>query len=466
MRRISRLVFAFVLIMCSSACEDELSDGDKGYISISSTPPGAYVYFDDSLTNMRTNCILEDIEPGSHSVGLYVVDSCVWFGVLNVSTGDTAVINATIEVEEGEVTWEYRNLTVYSNPIAIGEDGTLYIGTTLGLYALNSNRTPKWEFKISEKAYTPVVGSDGTVYFVAEDGTLYAVNANGDLKWKIVNTDGFSTPAIGSNGTIYVGSSDKNLYALSPEGEVIWQREFEITPGSPVIDRDGTLYVTPGRWVFAISPDNRIKWIFETPTGGGVKIPTIGSDGTVYFGSNDFYLYALSPDGFLKWSYRTNGWVHNTVVGSDGTIYVTADFYDYEDNPEEAPAGYIYAIDPAGNLKWGGMVTPYCIWSRSSPAIGFDGTVYIVASEYNHSTYLENAYLYAFTEDGELNWKVKLHSGYADVAYHIAIGADGMLYTCKSNSILYGIQTTSFGLADSPWPKYAHDNQNTGCACN
>ncbi len=40
-------------------------------------------------------------------------------------------------------------------------------------------------------------------------------------------------------------------------------------------------------------------------------------------GSNDSYLYAIKPDGKLKWKYKTNGSIKSApIIMSDGTIYV------------------------------------------------------------------------------------------------------------------------------------------------
>ena len=33
--------------------------------------------------------------------------------------------------------------------------------------------------------------------------------------------------------------------------------------------------------------------------------PVIGTDGTIYIGSSDYYLYAVNPFGSLKWRYQT-----------------------------------------------------------------------------------------------------------------------------------------------------------------
>ncbi len=44
-----------------------------------------------------------------------------------------------------------------------------------------------------------------------------------------------------------------------------------------------------------------LKWSYAT--GGGIySSPAVGPDGTIYVGSRDFSLYAINPDGTLKWS--------------------------------------------------------------------------------------------------------------------------------------------------------------------
>jgi len=64
-------------------------------------------------------------------------------------------------------------------------------------------------------------------------------------------------------------------------------------------------------------------WEFET--GGPVfSSPAIGSDGTVYVGSTDNKLYALSSKSGVKlWEFETGNDVGSApAIGSDGTVYV------------------------------------------------------------------------------------------------------------------------------------------------
>jgi len=97
-----------------------------------------------------------------------------------------------------------------------------------------------------------------------------------------------------------------------------------------------------GRSSFRGPETPELKWAYETeyiahpsPTTGAhgtVYIihssPAIGTDGTVYVGSEDFNLYAIHPEGSLKWTYTTGGPVISSpAIGSDGTIYVGSNDY-------------------------------------------------------------------------------------------------------------------------------------------
>lgn len=121
---------------------------------------------------------------------------------------------------------------------------------------------------------------------------------------------------------------------------------------------------------------DKIKWLFET--GGWVYTsPAIGSDGTIYIGSEDGKVYALDPDPAaterVKWSFQTGDWVQSSpAIGSDGTIYIGS--WD----------GQVYALNPdpdaINRVKWSfALGDPIAPEIYTSPAIGSDGTIYIVS---------------------------------------------------------------------------------------
>lgn len=148
--------------------------------------------------------------------------------------------------------------------------------------------------------------------------------------------------------------------------------------------------------------------------------------------------FATEP-GTLKWSYQTGSLANfSPAIGSDGTIYVAA-----ADNN-------LYALNRDGTLKWiyqTGKKQPY--WTDSSPAIGADGTIYV-------STDIS---LYTLNPDGTLKWR------YNTVHYinsSPAIGPNGTIYVGSYGAKLYALDSSSLGLADSPWPMFHHDVRHTG----
>ena len=184
---------------------------------------------------------------------------------------------------------------------------------------------------------------------------------------------------------------------------------------SPAIGTDGTVFVgSSDKKLYALNPDGSLKWSYTT--GGGVysSSPDIGADGTVFVGSDNDKLYALNPDGSLKWSYTTGSDVSSSpAIGADGTVFVGS--CDKK----------LYALNLDGSLKWsyttGGSVV-------SSPAIGADGTVFVGSFD---------GKLYALNPDGSLKWSYT-NSVYA-FSSSPSIGIDGTVFVGLGDGKLYAI---------------------------
>ena len=208
-----------------------------------------------------------------------------------------------------------------------------------------------------------------------------------------------------SGGTAYSSESTLNI-TLAP-GAKIW--DF-VTGGavnsSPAIGSDGTVYVgSNDRKLYAINSQTGAKlWEFEAGHDFNSSSPAIGSDGTVYVGSWDKKLYAINGQTGVKlWEFETGSsvWGSSPAIGSDGTVYVGS-------NDKK-----VYALNPDGSKKWeyetGGDV-------RSSPAIGSDGTVYVGSLDKK---------LYALNgQTGEKLWEYETGSDVSSPA----IGLDGTVY--------------------------------------
>ena len=198
----------------------------------------------------------------------------------------------------------------------------------------------------------------------------------------------------------YLGPQTSNIKWSIPISSPSWGAP------SPTIDTDGTIYVgSDNKNLYAINPDGTIKWKYKTDHVI-ISSAAVGKDHTIYFGSNDGYLYALNQDGSLKWKYLAEGGIASSPLINGDTIYVGS------------MDGHLYAINEDGNLKWR-FQTDRSIW-KSSPAIDSDGIIYI-----GIYTEIYNGYLYAICPDGSLKWNYEVGNY---VANSPSIGKDGTIY--------------------------------------
>ncbi len=184
--------------------------------------------------------------------------------------------------------------------------------------------------------------------------------------------------------------------------------------------------------------DGTEKWNFIT--GGGVNSSfAIGGDGTIYTGSDDYYVYAINPDGTEKWSYQTEGEVKAPpAINDNGEIYVGG-------------GGKLYSLYPNGTLNWTYDTDSYIY---SSPIIGNNGTIYFGCSKI--ISFFPEPFLTALYPDGTLKWKYKIGSSF-DIYSSPAIGDDGTIYIGSSDYNLYALNEngtekwrfTSGGVIDS-----------------
>lgn len=255
-----------------------------------------------------------------------------------------------------------------------------------------------------------------------------------------------------------------------------------------------------GRSPFAGPPSGNLAWSYETAGWGGLSAPVIGPDGTIYVGATDSTLYAVGPDGNLRWKYKANDDAGTVSVGSDMTIYFCSEAgtlyalnadgslkwsYDtgykiYAMSPAIDATGVIYfgsdekkvyALNPNGTVKW---VLDVLGVFRESPAIGADGTIYMSTRNKNKLYAInsngtlkwkydieDNVYItspvisedgtiyvgtgwwdnkvYAFDENGNLKWEYDIGFGFVDITGTPALGSDGTIYFGSEDDHLYAL---------------------------
>lgn len=273
-------------------------------------------------------------------------------GTLHVGISDSLfAIEST-----GAVKWTVGTSDFLASPPVLGADETVYFSTHGGiLHAVSPNGAVKWKLKTGPYVRSaPSIGDDGTIYVTSKDSYLYAVAPGGQVLWKYKSFGEIWAPAIIASteeGRIFMvgsGSSIQNepgqVYAL---GRDPWEFIPTIEPkigfwNSLARGADGTVYLSNG-CVQAIDSDGKLKWTFDDDSAGvGCAPPAIGGDGTVYVAQgwsrcypspnkgpklcyND--LYALNPDGTLKWKWHTPDAIGTyglgpPVIAADGTLYV------------------------------------------------------------------------------------------------------------------------------------------------
>ena len=382
----------------------------------------------------------------------------------------------------GTLLWKLHH-PVASSP-AIGTDGTVYIGsfggwvsTTINKSISNWKRSPlgksgssifaldgktgkkKWAFNLGgSEGLTPAIGSDGTVYVGPSDMSIfYALDGKTgakkwEFKWNTGSRNRSMLSAIGGNGTVYIGTGF-TVYALDGKTGA---NKWEFIPGhharcTLAIGVDGTVYIG------ADKPDQKNKfyavdgitgkkrWEFPTtnlnptlPTA--YSSPAIGYNGTVYFGSMDYnedgnYLfYAVdSKTGKKKWEFGSQyaAKAFPPAIGTDGTVYVVTNNFAYALNGK------------TGRKKWQLKGTYF------SPAIASNETIYFGSND--------NKLHAVNTRTGVRKWKFETEDWLTSSP---AIGANGTVYFGSWDGGFYAVYGSA-GPADSAWPMFAQNAQRT-----
>lgn len=218
-----------------------------------------------------------------------------------------------------------------------------------------------------------------------------------------------------------MGALAANL-AAQTDGSLKWRFSTGgYVVSSPAVGSDGTIYVgTESRRLFAINPNGSLKWAYPSlaiilpPTDWFDASPCVGADGTIYAGNFDGRLYAINPNGTLRWTYATAAYISSSVaIGPDGALFFGAG------------DGAVYALNPDGTLRWSYETGD---WVDSSPAVGPDGTVYVGSWDFN---------LYALNPNGTLKWKVPTGNS---VISSPAIGGDGTVYVGSGDGRLHAVR--------------------------
>ena len=194
---------------------------------------------------------------------------------------------------------------------------------------------------------------------------------------------------------------------------------------SPAVGSDGTIYVgSDDNNVYAINPDDRMRHFefgdrpfptaneWQKATGGNVRSSPLvvenGDETTIYIGSDDNLFYALDQDGNELWNFNVGGDVSlgRPSIGPDGNIYVS----NREDiNP------FLYALNSVSGVEaWS-----FNIGDENEYMAGVDPNSGVIYTDRSGNSLL------ALNQDGSQRWILPV---VADARSTPQVGTDGTIY--------------------------------------
>lgn len=267
----------------------------------------------------------------------------------------------------------------------------------------------------------------------------------------------------------YVGPSTNN---------VIWRKDMPLGIFyGPVIGYNDILYTGTSsvysggiNFFYAIDKEGQNLWTFETESYFANNIvPIIASDSTIYFGSRNRSIYALKPNGELKWQIKNIvwGWVHGYMtIAKNGDLYVpsgdTLVIIDpggivKEKRTIEGLKGRSFIFSTGGDTIFyftgGGDITEpgslnaekldgELIWSYNfathnlgAPMVDNLNKIYVFGTD---STAANNFFLYSINPDGTMNWRYKIN--YYEYYSAPTMDKDGnVIFSTRTNSNMKNI---------------------------
>jgi outer membrane protein assembly factor BamB len=250
----------------------------------------------------------------------------------------------------------------------------LAVGLRDFLYVLNkTNGEIIWK-KPLECLGSPVIVKDDIVVGCENKAVSYNL-ASGQQNW-VCDTPGGAYPSPVWNNKIFIGTGSMVWALDSTSGRVEWTFDTHgplTTP--PCVDTEGGVYV--GSWdtyLYALdAKTGRQKWVF--PMGWGLSVPPVIKDDTLFLGSLDNNFYSLdTSQGDLLWSF-----VCHSGIQSVPLVYGDSVFFGCDD-------GYFYVLNrTTGKIRW--QFSPgyshtddqynYVTTPLHSNPVAYNGTVFL-----------------------------------------------------------------------------------------
>merc|ERR1712232_753246 len=279
----------------------------------------------------------------------------------------------------GKLVWKVATKGAIFGPVTMDDDGTVFVGSFDNqVYAISPDGKVQWSFDVRAHGdATWVVSGDILLGQSNEGGVctswpppdvpnwpnrtaggghcfVYALRRKtGKLLWKQkTGAPGGGGTAV--NGVYYNGNWNKKITAFNVQtGSVMWNFDTKGSVESHPAYYEGVVYASAedSKTLFAIDAKTGSQiWSYSGASEELNGSPTVTLD-TVYVGSNDHYLHAVSrKTGKFKFKFKTCANVFSSAAVDDsGRVYISC-------NTETGPTssggvGATYAIDPSAHTK-------------------------------------------------------------------------------------------------------------------
>lgn len=221
--------------------------------------------------------------------------------------------------------------SIYFTAPALDGSGNCYVTTNRRLVKLGPGGVVLWTFPGHNGlsiSHSPVIGLDGKVYFACYSDTLYALNPDSTLAWAApLGNSVNSSPAVGPDGRIFIattrGTGGWKLWCFRPDGSSPWAVELagDADFASPAVGPDTVVYVGANRYLYAIRPDGTVKWR-DSLAARIQSCPAIANESTLYVVAGA-RLYNIATDSGVRWRRSIGGTNYcSPVVDARGLVYV------------------------------------------------------------------------------------------------------------------------------------------------
>jgi outer membrane protein assembly factor BamB len=321
-------------------------------------------------------------------------------GGCNTGLGQTKAFGPNVIVDKDLVddpanpyVWQKAFLNSPVTAPAISANSTIIFGVGVRTAAVRENGTVIWDKSAGAHVKAaPAIGVDGTVYVGTALGVLRALDQrDGSTKWTLDLGDAeiLAGIVLGPNKRIYVTDAAGKVFAVTDagtSGTLVWTHNLGgAIDQTPAMSRDATtLYVgnRTGRFRALDVSNGVARWTAAASIGQG-STPVVLRNGKIVVGSSDGKLYGVDPtNGATSFSTNLGGAVRSPAVFPSGNILVYSRIDDLGDRLNE--------VSGAGAIVWR-ATTPQGVPAStfpptSTPLIEPNGNIYRCANAMCSST--------------------------------------------------------------------------------